>query len=87
MAAGLGHCHQRLWPGTAAWHPRLARPLLPASAGAHAQPLTGPTTAVALGLHAPLSPSLQPEAEPWLWLGQVESHSDYLVATGSFQSA
>lgn len=26
MAAGLGHCHQRLWPGTAAWHPRLAPP-------------------------------------------------------------
>lgn len=78
------------WPlvwGTVISVSGLARPLLPASAGAHAQPLTGPPTAVALGLHAPLSPSPQPEAEPWLWLGQVESHSDYLVATGSFQSA
>lgn len=26
MAAGLGHCHQRLWPGTPAWHRRLAPP-------------------------------------------------------------
>lgn len=70
-------------PGTPAWPAPCSQP----RRAPHAQPLTGPTTAVALGLHAPLSPSPQPEAEPWLWLGQVESHSDYLVATGSFQSA
>lgn len=44
---------RRLWPGTTAWHHRLAHPLLPASAGANAQRLLGPTTVV-----TPLPPFL-----------------------------